>query len=758
MAFKKSIYKIEFKSLLSHLLFFMIPLISIILIYFTSIKLVLSTQQEKSLATLSQSVSLIETKCDEVFNTLICISENEYVTAILNAQNLNNGDVEMLDIYKLCNSLPNYTLINNIIDEVMIFFHDAQRVVKSPNAFPLNIDTIHSYLDFDHASYEELSNVMLNDLPQGQLITFSSEHPTDTNADIFMIKSLPSTSMATAEASVAIQFDETIIQGMLDNNIDGNHGIVFIRDQHGNIISSSTGSTDQFNLHTLDIQASKDTRYVDIVIESEKYLLCTIYSEQSQWEYISLIKKSHLLDQISFIRTVLLTMMLLSLLIGVVFMISAWIRSQKMFQTIKDLATKTNTIPKNPTSEYSYISSTIRNVTSKMGVLQTRIDSQSTMLRTAVLRNVLYGDFISKKDLDDDILVSGLNLNASFYTVVVIGIVPDKINSQHQNLAYRIAIKEVIANNYNHEYHFFDLDRNCLAIIFLSSNQDEATGVVTFCEETNTTISTTLKLSSIFAMSQECNHISQLHSRFLQAMDTYQYALNQNLNSIVSFLELQNHNDEFYYPIEIEMRLISLVKCGDQSELKKLLHEVYVENFEKRNLSASMTKHLMECMRMTVMRSLKSFSHEKNVDEILCKLDQAVSVLEIFNYAYIANTQLCKYVDEKRQEDDTSIQEHIKEIIAQNYMDSMFNLSTLSNELTLSETVLYKRFKILFGMTFATYLEQIRIHKSCELFNQGVAINQVSISVGYSSDHSFRRAFKRLMKLSPSEYISNTTS
>ena len=56
-------------------------------------------------------------------------------------------------------------------------------------------------------------------------------------------------------------------------------------------------------------------------------------------------------------------------------------------------------------------------------------------------------------------------------------------------------------------------------------------------------------------------------------------------------------------------------------------------------------------------------------------------------------------------------------------------------------------------MTFSNYLESFRLEQACEMLQKGaVSIQEIAGAVGYTSAHSFRRAFKRRYNLLPTEY------
>jgi AraC-like DNA-binding protein len=72
----------------------------------------------------------------------------------------------------------------------------------------------------------------------------------------------------------------------------------------------------------------------------------------------------------------------------------------------------------------------------------------------------------------------------------------------------------------------------------------------------------------------------------------------------------------------------------------------------------------------------------------------------------------------------------------------------------MAENTLYQFIHDHFAGTFWEMVENVRVHKACELLrDRAITISEVAGRVGYNSDHSFRRAFKRLMHVSPSDYM-----
>lgn len=81
------------------------------------------------------------------------------------------------------------------------------------------------------------------------------------------------------------------------------------------------------------------------------------------------------------------------------------------------------------------------------------------------------------------------------------------------------------------------------------------------------------------------------------------------------------------------------------------------------------------------------------------------------------------------------------------------NLLTLSEAIGLSESHTSRLVNQLYGMSFSEYINRIRIEKAVWLLDSGLSINDTMQQTGYTSLATFRRWFKNLQGMSPSEYL-----
>lgn len=98
-----------------------------------------------------------------------------------------------------------------------------------------------------------------------------------------------------------------------------------------------------------------------------------------------------------------------------------------------------------------------------------------------------------------------------------------------------------------------------------------------------------------------------------------------------------------------------------------------------------------------------------------------------------------------------------KNYIDQRYNDSMITLNEVASSVQVSPSYLSKQFKNELGVSFIQYLTKVRIEKALLLMNDPyLKVYEISEKVGYSTQHYFCNAFKKVVGISPSSYRSGS--
>jgi len=97
-------------------------------------------------------------------------------------------------------------------------------------------------------------------------------------------------------------------------------------------------------------------------------------------------------------------------------------------------------------------------------------------------------------------------------------------------------------------------------------------------------------------------------------------------------------------------------------------------------------------------------------------------------------------------------------LLCQKYIEKYYykeelSLSNLAEEIHMSPTYLSRLLKQEIGVSFIEYLTQVRVRKAIQLMSSStVKMYEIAEQVGYSNQHYFSTAFKKVVGFSPAEY------
>ncbi|SFZ95027.1 Signal transduction histidine kinase [Flaviramulus basaltis] len=95
----------------------------------------------------------------------------------------------------------------------------------------------------------------------------------------------------------------------------------------------------------------------------------------------------------------------------------------------------------------------------------------------------------------------------------------------------------------------------------------------------------------------------------------------------------------------------------------------------------------------------------------------------------------------------------LMKIIEQNIEKPDFDVNELVKEIGMSRTVLYKKVKALTNHSVASLIKHLRLKKAADiLLNTNYHISEVTYLVGFSDRKHFSKEFKKIFKVSPTEY------
>ncbi|MFW5758318.1 MAG: two-component regulator propeller domain-containing protein [Bacteroidota bacterium] len=96
----------------------------------------------------------------------------------------------------------------------------------------------------------------------------------------------------------------------------------------------------------------------------------------------------------------------------------------------------------------------------------------------------------------------------------------------------------------------------------------------------------------------------------------------------------------------------------------------------------------------------------------------------------------------------------IKEIIENNIANPNFNVNQLSIEVGVSRAGIYRKLKALTNLSVNILIRNIRIKRAAQILAQNkLYINEIAFMVGFNDVQYFRKCFRKMYHMTPSEYV-----
>ncbi|MDE7473110.1 MAG: response regulator [Muribaculaceae bacterium] len=104
---------------------------------------------------------------------------------------------------------------------------------------------------------------------------------------------------------------------------------------------------------------------------------------------------------------------------------------------------------------------------------------------------------------------------------------------------------------------------------------------------------------------------------------------------------------------------------------------------------------------------------------------------------------------------DRDFLEHMEKLMAENMSDDQFSIDKLAEYMNMSRSSFYRKVKVLMGMTPVDYIKNYRLDAAAKLLRERVQVNEVVVSVGFTSPSYFAKCFKEKYGVLPRDYYTS---
>ena len=421
---------------------------------------------------------------------------------------------------------------------------------------------------------------------------------------------------------------------------------------------------------------------------------------------------------------------------------------------MKQLAERMGYIKNKDEKELEYIEHKIEEIETMNKTLQTRLSSLRSYQRKKRIKDYLIGisehsDISHLKDESDIFKVKSYRVMImEIYDLDLVENIFDKFNMSKE-LILKYFSEEVICE-------VVDIDYKSIAFVMEELLPKEDLEEVLKCLVRHIDRNFNLKFTVV--ATNVYDDVMQMPKAYRTAKKIldYKYIFKQERVIFQDRIK-ENSFNKYYYPIELESKLILRTLSSNEISVKRIIDEM----FNEKNSSSMDKKYIKEfgvLLYNTLNRifiQLEEINEninvkDYNINEILA-INDASLLKEVFQSKIV---EICKLTKIEEENDIESVKIKIERYLDENYMIDI-SLENLADYLGHSFKYTSVLFKKVMGDNFKNYLSIYRIEKAKELMqeNEGLRIKDLAELVGYNSSNTFIRIFRKYEGISPGKYF-----
>lgn len=524
----------------------------------------------------------------------------------------------------------------------------------------------------------------------------------------------------------------------------------FIQTLYGNsdIIYKANDNFDEINISSLPFTGKQGT------IKIEDKTVIYTFSDLEDWRYILVVPEKRAMGPLHNLKLNQYLLILLATGIGIGLGFYVSIRQGKSINEIFNVYIADGNVSRN--------SKNLGDIVSKIALnnktLISEIENEKPLVQNAFLNRLVRGEFVNGKELEFLAEKAGYNISSPQYNVMVFRLFINndfyEIDSQTMEEVRIISrlIQQNMKQYLKREVWFYEVDYLTTFVIFSDDNPSyDGKEIIDFIKKE---ISYEYNIYPTWGMGTVCTDLLELWRSCEEAKVALKSAKGKEGVFFLHYNDIMENQKGFYYPDLFEERLRKSIKSGDLYHIRNLLEISRKENFELRKIS----RNTFLKLNVKYINTITGIKASKEVLESVKKLNEFVveyyntPIEEYYNILESIIIDLSVDVEESKKSRRSILVTKIMEFIHENYMDPNFGLSMVATEFNISEAYVSTLFKEQTQVNFATYVEKMRIDQSCILLKENkISISAVAEEVGYNSIQSFRRAFKKVMGINPSE-------
>jgi len=763
------------KLLMTFLSYFLIVLLIPTIIgsaaYFMAGSIIGDEVQNSRIEMLNQVSHAIDFRLEETQRLALQVSTNYSILAFLAANNPAN-EVDIYKALRAINELATFKNANSFIEDIYVYSINNDSIINSNSMYNTKFfyDNFYSYTK---ANYEQWKNNIINGihyntyLPAADMI----ENNIQKKRIITYVQSIPITERNISIGSVVVLIAEDKVKALFEDL--SLEGTIFVLNKNGDRI---TETENPFNYYPEASLMGDDQDILYTTVNKNKLVVMYSTSPVTGWKYVSILSRDSFMTKANYIRNMTVIVVSTGLILG---LIVAYVLSKKVYSPIgfisNILTLRANGKRMGKLSEFDFIKQSIADTVAENGDLEdeNRRNEDFREKCTPYLVSNLLFKLVMHKGEDNVDLVSYLKsfdivFPHDFFAVLLYHVddsnefVSGDTGEKWGQVKTVFALVTEKMKNQGNLTYMAELSRNDYFLIVnmsstLSPKQVNET-LYNLATESKALIETQCKIYLSVSISNAHLGIHRISEAFFEAQKAQDYRIVRGRCSIISFADVEWHNEKYYYPLELELQLINNVRIGNKEKCEEILQNTYNENFQNRKLPLNLAKCLFFDIMSTVIKVLDQYKISFTqifVDDYnpVASITSCETVEEEFEQVRKIYSRICAYINKNKLSHNFVLVRSVKDYLLKNFCDNSLSQTMIAEHFSITTTYLSKIFKQETGQNMVDFINELRIEKAKKLlFETTVSLVQIAKMSGCTSDKMLIRIFKSYEGITPGKY------
>lgn len=697
------------------------------------------------ISNIEKSVGVVESNLNQIENMVKQISQNSAFDDFYTKKNLLYTEKMLLK-----SILSSYHLENGICQEIYMYSRASQIVIDKNSVYTNPADFYRYRCGYSEDMIEEWTLRTQNlDCINGYSFEKISLKGDAVKTPVFpYLRIMPMEYPSKKQGLVGVLIDEKEMLKSFDGVFSGKDTNVYVYSRNGELIMSQ-GEELSESLFSSESRQGYDR----IKLDKKEFHKFTYTSEKNQWQYIVMVDGKEAMRDVIVVNNFLSTVSFIAFILGLLLCIYLTYGRHKSYINIIDMLGKKDEgmiFKRINHNEFEFLKPFIGNILDESDRIKKSLEKVSKSDDHKVMHFLLMSKNISEENARK--LCEDYNMEFSgekFTAMVIESSVAYNVNEiNNKNMFLSQVIKKYVSEDF---YLYIANSKTTVAV--LNYDIDAAEFYIQLRESIarmNMDIFYRYSTDIRIGIGEAVNKLSEISVSYAQALNVIDYSRITDSKNILFHSELPSEQTMYYYSVEIEQRLMQEMSAGKTAEALKTASEIHTENFIKRNLPSNRIKELLGEI-LSTLDKYRQIYFEDEADTDYNKFD--FTVKSFFEYLNEFILSACENAEVFNDNSQKSRFNKVIAYIKENYSDPDISLTSIAEKFGFKDiTHVSKSIKKYTGDNFSSYVEKIRIEKACEMLRENAQVKEISEKTGYLSDVSLRRAFKRRMGVSPSEY------